>query len=481
MTAFQVPDFAPAIPEIWLASAACLVLVIGLFTDTRNRAVTLWLALATLLITGALVVCCFPDARSTTFSGAFVHDQMGAILKIGAIVIGVFVLLCSRQYLALRGLLSGEYTSLALFSVLGMLVMISAGSFITVYLGLELLSLALYAMVALDRDSAVASESAMKYFVLGAIASGLLLYGMSLLYGLTGSLDLATVSAALTDGGVPRAPALLALVFVVVGLTFKLGAVPFHMWVPDVYHGAPTAVTLWVGTAPKIAAFALLMRMLVDGLAPLHPDWQSLLTILAVLSLAIGNIVAIAQTNLKRMLAYSTISHIGFLLLGVLAGTAQGYASAMFYALVYALMAAGGFAMILVLSRDSFEADRLDDFRGLNHRSPWFAFVMLVLMASMAGLPPMVGFWAKLWVLAAVIDVEMVWLAAVAVGFSIIGAYYYLRVIKLMYFDDAEDEAPLAAGLDLKWAMSANGVAVIGLGLFPGALLALCTAVFLNT
>ena len=362
-----------------------------------------------------------------------------------------------------------------------MLVMISAGNFITVYLGLELLSLALYAMVALDRDSAIASESAMKYVVLGAIASGLRLSGMSLLYGLTGSLDLATVSTALAGDAVPRAPALLALVFVVVGLTFKLGAVPFHMWVPDVYHGAPTAVTLWVGTAPKIAAFALLMRMLVDGLAPLHPDWQSLLTILAVLSLAIGNVVAIAQTNLKRMLAYSTISHIGFLLLGVLAGTAQGYASAMFYALVYALMAAGGFAMILVLSRGGFEADRLDDFRGLNHRSPWFAFVMLILMASMAGLPPMVGFWAKLWVLAAVIDVGMVWLAAVAVGFSIIGAYYYLRVIKLMYFDDAEDEAPLAAGLDLKWAMSANGLAVIGLGLFPGALLALCTTVFLNT
>ena len=479
MTAFPIPDFAPAIPEIWLASAACLVLVVGLFTDAKNRAITLWLALATLVVTGALVLWGWPDAREATFSGAFVHDEMGAVLKLGALVIGAFVLLCSRQYLALRGLLSGEYTSLALFSVLGMLVMISAGNFITVYLGLELLSLALYAMVALDRDSAIASESAMKYFVLGAIASGLLLYGMSLLYGLTGSLDLATVSTALAGDAVPRAPALLALVFVVVGLTFKLGAVPFHMWVPDVYHGAPTAVTLWVGTAPKIAAFALLMRMLVDGLAPLHPDWQSLLTILAVLSLAIGNVVAIAQTNLKRMLAYSTISHIGFLLLGVLAGTAQGYASAMFYALVYALMAAGGFAMILVLSRSGFEADRLDDFRGLNHRSPWFAFVMLILMASMAGLPPMVGFWAKLWVLAAVIDVEMVWLAAVAVGFSIIGAYYYLRVIKLMYFDDAEDEAPLAAGLDLQWAMSANGLAVIGLGLFPGSLLAVCTAVFL--
>ncbi len=479
MNEFPIPNFAPAIPEIWLMTAGCLVLVIGLFTDARSRATTLWLALGTLAVTAALVVWGYPEARDATFSGAFVHDEMGAVLKLGALIVSGFVLVCSRQYLAARGLLTVEYSSLALFSVLGMLVMISAGNFVTVYLGLELLSLSLYAMVALDRDSPVASEAAMKYFILGAIASGLLLYGMSLFYGITGSLDLATVSAAVAGDEVMRAPLLLALVFVVVGLTFKLGAVPFHMWVPDVYHGAPTAMTLWVGTAPKIAAFALVMRMLVDGLGPLHPDWQSLLVILAVLSLAIGNIVAIAQTNIKRMLAYSTISHIGFLLLGVLAGTADGYASAMFYALVYALMAAGGFAMILLLTRDGFEADRLDDFKGLNARSPWFAFVMLILMASMAGLPPMLGFWAKLWVLAAVIDVDMAWLAVVAVAFSIIGAYYYLRVIKLMYFDDAEDTQPLAAGLDLKWAMSANGLAVIGLGLFPGALLSLCTAIFI--
>ncbi|MFN2302059.1 MAG: NADH-quinone oxidoreductase subunit NuoN, partial [Gammaproteobacteria bacterium] len=347
------------------------------------------------------------------------------------------------------------------------------------FVGLEILSVAVYVLAAMHSKRVSSQEAGLKYFVLGAIASGLLLYGMSLLYGVTGSLDLATVSAAVADGQIARAPLMLALAFVVVGLTFKLGAVPFHMWVPDVYHGAPTSVTLFIGSAPKIAAFALLMRMLVDGLESLHADWQQLLIILSVLSLAIGNIVAIAQTNIKRMLAYSTISHVGFLLLGVLAGTAAGYSASMFYALVYALMAAGGFAMVLLLSRQGFEGDRLDDFRGLNERSPWFAFVMLILMASMAGLPPTVGFFAKVEVLAAVVDVELVWLAVVAVAFSIVGAYYYLRVIKLMYFDQAEDTHALAVGPEFKVALSANGLAVLGLGLFPGLLLGLCAAVFL--
>jgi len=322
----------------------------------------------------------------------------------------------------------------------------------------------------------VVSEAAMKYFVLGALASGMLLYGMSMLYGVTGSLDLAQINDFILRSPGDNMVLVFGLVFVIVGVAFKLGAVPFHMWVPDVYHGAPTSVTLYIGTAPKIAAFAMLMRLLVDGLGGLHAQWQDMLIILSILSLAIGNVVAIAQTNIKRMLAYSTISHVGYLLLGILSASGEGFAASMFYIIVYALMSMGSFAMVLLLSRTGFEADRLDDFKGLNERSPWFAFMMLILMFSMAGVPPFLGFWAKLAVLKAVIEADLVWLAAVAVLFSIIGAFYYLRIIKLMYFDKPEDTEPLAAKLDARIALSANGLAILALGIFPGALLALCTA-----
>jgi NADH-quinone oxidoreductase subunit N len=345
-----------------------------------------------------------------------------------------------------------------------MQVMVSAHSLLTIYLGLELLSLSLYAMVAFDRDSASASEAAMKYFVLGALASGMLLYGMSMIYGATGSLDVTRIAVAIGDGQDRGMILVFGLCFIVVGLAFKFGAVPFHMWVPDVYHGAPTAVTLFLGSAPKIAAFAMAMRLLSETLGQLVADWQGMLVILSVLSLAIGNVVAIAQTNLKRMLAYSTISHVGFLLLGILAGTATGYSAAMFYAITYALMAIGGFGIIILLSRAGYEADSLEDFRGLNDRSPWFALMMLILMFSMAGVPPTIGFY-----------VDMLWLALVAVFFSIIGAYYYIRVVKLMYFDTPASDAPLVMNVDLRIAVSLNGLAVLGLGLFPGGLLALCT------
>jgi len=348
---------------------------------------------------------------------------------------------------------------------------------LTIYLGLELLSLSLYAMVAFDRDSPLASEAAMKYFVLGALASGMLLYGMSMLYGATGSLDLAEIAAALSEPGENSMILIFGLCFIVVGLAFKFGAVPFHMWVPDVYDGAPTAVTLFIGSAPKIAAFAMAMRLLVESMGSLAVDWQAMLVIMSVLSLALGNLIAIAQTNIKRMLAYSTISHVGFLLLGLLAGTAEGYSAAMFYAITYALMAIGGFGMIILISRAGYEANQLDDFKGLNDRSPWFAFMMLILMLSMAGVPPTVGFYAKLSVLQAVIHVDMVWLALVAVFFSIIGAFYYIRLIKLMYFDKPETEAPLVVRTDMQVAISLNGLLVLGLGLFPGALLALCASV----
>jgi NADH-quinone oxidoreductase subunit N len=354
---------------------------------------------------------------------------------------------------------------------------VSAHSLLTIYLGLELLSLSLYAMVAFNRDSYPCSEAAMKYFVLGALASGMLLYGMSILYGMTGTLDIELIANTLAQQE-SNVALVFAVTFIVVGLAFKLGAVPFHMWVPDVYHGAPTPVTLYIGSAPKIAAFAMVMRLLVDSLGSLQADWQGMLVILAVLSLAIGNVVAIAQTNLKRMLAYSTISHVGFLLLGILSGTQQGYAASMFYIITYALMSAGAFGMIILLSRAGFEADEITDFKGLNQRNPWFALMMLILMFSMAGVPPTVGFYAKLSVLQAVIGIDMVWLAAVAVFFSVIGAFYYIRLVKVMYFDEAEDSQPLAPYFDLRFVLSANGLAVLILGLFPGSLMLMCQSVF---
>jgi NADH-quinone oxidoreductase subunit N len=331
--------------------------------------------------------------------------------------------------------------------------------------------------VAFNRDSAVSAESAMKYFVLGAIASGTLLYGISLLYGVTGTLEFSELaSRLLIDQGLTL-PAALGLVFVVVGVAFKFGAVPFHMWLPDVYQGAPTPVTLFIGSAPKIAAFALTWRVLVEALAPMETSWQGMLIILCVLSLFIGNIVAIAQSNLKRMLAYSTISHVGFILMGFIAGGEEGVEAAMFYTMTYVLMAAAAFGMIIVLSRRGFEAERLEDFKGLNQRSPWFAFMMLLIMFSMAGVPPLVGFFAKLAVLQALIATGQVWLAIFGVVLAVVGAFYYLRVVWYMYFADASDRAPLSSALDLKLVISVNCLVLLALGFFPGFLLDLCARV----
>ena len=377
----------------------------------------------------------------------------------------------------IRQLFKGEFFVLSLFAVLGMMVMISAHSLLTIYLGLELLSLSLYALVALNRDSVESSEAAMKYFVLGAIASGILLYGMSMLYGATGSLDIGEVGAYIRSSSGNDIVLSFGLSFIIVGLVFKLGGVPFHMWVPDVYHGAPTVVTLFIGSAPKIAAFAMIIRLLVNGLEGLHVQWIDMLVIIAVLSIAVGNVIAIAQRNIKRMLAYSTISHVGFLLLGILAGTSEGYSAAMFYILVYALMSLGAFGMVVLLSRAGFEADNIDDFKGLNEKSPWFAFIMLILMFSMAGVPPTAGFYAKLSVLKAVVDINMVWLAATAVVFSVIGAFYYLRIIKFMYFDKADDATPLKTNFDMSVVLSTNGLAVLALGIYPTSLMTLCATV----
>jgi NADH-quinone oxidoreductase subunit N len=471
---FQIPAFAPALPEIIVLTMACAILVIDLYISEERRSLTYLLTQLTLVIAALATLGGIPAEPQVTFSGTFIRDAMGDLLKAFIYLMAIGVFLYSKDYLRARRLFTGEFHVTGLFGVLGMMVMVSAHSLLTVYLGLELLSLSLYALVAYDRDSLPATEAAMKYFVLGALASGLLLYGMSMLYGATGTLDLAILAERVADGSQGDPVLVFGIAFVVAGLAFKLGAVPFHMYLPDVYHGAPTAVTVYVGTAPKIAAFALTMRVLAEGLAPLHADWQQMLVLLAVLSLALGNVVAIAQTNLKRMFAYSTISHVGFILLGILAGTPEGYAGAMFYAITYALTALGGFGMILLLTRQGFEADNLDDFRGLNERSPWFAFMMLLVIFSMAGVPPTVGFYAKLSVLQAVVQIDMVWLAIVAVLFSVVGAFYYLRVIKLMYFDEVEDRSPLEAAPDLRLALSLNGLAVLLLGLFPGGLMALC-------
>lgn len=474
---FEMPNIMPALPEVFLLGMICTILVIDLFLSDRNRIITYLLAQLSLLGTLFLTLNSMGTETVLTFSDTFVRDPMSDVLKVAIYIATFITFLYAKDYLRDRGIFKGEFYVLGLFGALGMMILVSAHNLLTLYLGLELLSLSLYAMVAMQRDSILASESAMKYFVLGAIASGMLLYGMSIIYGLTGTLDLGEIATQITSQG-PGVLLSFGLVFMIVGIAFKLGAVPFHMWVPDVYQGAPTAVTLYIGSAPKIAAFAMLMRLLVDGLMGLHAQWEGILIILAVLSMGIGNLLAIAQGNIKRMLAYSTISHVGFLILGALTGTQSGFASSMFYTLAYVLMSLGAFGIVMLLSRKGFEAENLDDYKGLNSRSPWYAFMMLIIMFSMAGVPPFLGFWAKLVVLQEVIAADMTWLAIVGVVFSVIGAFYYLRIIKLMYFDQAEDTAPLASSLDTRLMLSLNSLAILGLGLFPGGLLAVCQAAF---
>ena len=470
----SLTDLSFAAPELFVLTMTCVVLIVDLFLTERNRWISYYLALLTLVGAAFITVRFAVDQRVLAFEGMFVADRLSDILKLAIyLVIGV-VFVYSKEYLQRRVLFKGEYFVLSLTGMLGMMVMVSAHSFLSMYLGLELMSLSLYAMVAFDRDSGIASEAAMKYFVLGGIASGTLLFGISILYGVTGSLDFSEIATALSSGHDLDLAVLFALSFVIVAVAFKLGAVPFHMWLPDVYDGAPTSVTLYLGTAPKIAGFALVVRVLVEALGQYQSDWANMLTILAVLSMAVGNLAAIAQSNIKRMLAYSTISHVGFILLGFISGTEEGLVAALFYTLVYALMAAGAFGVIILLSRAGFEADQLEDFKGLNERSPWFAGVMLILMFSMAGVPPLVGFHAKWLVLSAVVDVGLVWLAIAGVVFSVIGAFYYLRVIKFMYFDKPVDTRELQAGADLRFVLSANAVLVLLLGLFPGALIAWC-------
>jgi NADH-quinone oxidoreductase subunit N len=475
-------NWLPALPEIFLLVTVSVVLVIDLFLDESRRHWSYNLTLATLVVCAVLTAVGGTGERTIIFNGMFVRDRVADVLKLFVYLGVAAILVYSRLYVRARGMFRGEFFTLSLFATLGMMVMISASHFLTLYLGLELLSLSLYAMVALQRDSGTATEAAMKYFVLGALASGMLLYGMSMVYGGTGvagappTLQIAEVAARIVGGKANMTLVVFGLVFIVAGLGFKLGAVPFHMWVPDVYQGAPTAVAIFIGSAPKLAAFALILRILAEALgAPaVVAEWQSMLAILAILSIAIGNVTAIAQTNVKRLLGYSAIAHMGFLLLGFLAGTPAGYGAAMFYAVTYVLMTLAAFGIILLLSREGFEAENLDDFKGLNQRDRWLAFMMMLVLLSLAGLPVMVGFWAKLAVLQAALEAGYVGMVVAAVLFSLVGAFYYLRLVKLMYFDDPLDTSLIVTAVDQRALITLNGLALLVLGVAPGWLLAVC-------
>jgi len=474
-------DFSTILPEIVLLCGASVVLLADLFVSDARRHVSFWLTQAVLAGAAWAALATMPLQPTGAFSGMVVDDMLADTLKFMSAVAVSLMLFYSRGYSAARGLFRGESFVLALFALLGMMVMIGAGSFVTLYLGLELQSLSLYALVAMYRTSNAATEAGMKYFVLGALASGILLYGMSMIYGATGSLDIAVVARALATPTGDRTILLFGLVFLVSGVAFKLGAVPYHMWVPDVYDGAPTAVTLLIGTAPKLASFAFMLRLLAVALGGLWFDWQGMLMVLSVLSMILGNVVAIAQTSMKRMLAYSSIANMGYMLMGFLAANPSGYSAAMFYAIAYVLTTLASFGMIMLLSREGFEADQLADFKGLNQRSPWWAFMMLLAMFSLAGLPPTVGFYAKFTVIQAAVDAGFVWLAVVAVLTSLIGAFYYLRIVKLMYFDEPSDRAPIEARADNRWALSANGLALLGFGIFPQQLLGICVVALANS
>ncbi|MCA3038830.1 MAG: NADH-quinone oxidoreductase subunit NuoN [Rhodocyclaceae bacterium] len=467
-----------ALPELLLLGGIFVLMLVELFGNKERSATRLFVgALLLLAIVTAAVIFTARGGVQIGFSRMFVVDPMSAILKTCTLLSVAMLLVYSRTFLVVRKLFSGEFVLLLLFSVLGMMIMVSANHFVSLYLGLEIMSLAIYSLVALNRDSASSTEAAMKYFVLGALASGLLLYGISMIYGATGSLDITVVSGTIIGRETNLALVSFGVVFIIAGLGFKLGVVPFHMWVPDVYQGSVTPVTLLIGSAPKIAAFGFIIRILGDGLAGAYYDWRDMLIILAIASIAAGNIIAIAQTNIKRMLAYSTISHMGFLLLGLIAGNASGYAASMFYVITYALTTLGAFGILLMLSRADFEAGQLDDLKGLNQRSPWLAVLMLFVMMSFAGIPPFVGFFAKLSVLEAVLHAGHAWLVVYAVLMSVIGAFYYLRVVKLMYFDEPVEQLPIVGGQAMRLVIGINAFAVLLLGLLPGTgLMGVCLA-----
>ena len=474
----NLTDYIAALPEIILLVLICAVMLADLFVDDQEHKTTFWLSMLSLVIVAVALYMTAPSEAFVGFYGAYVSDSFSQILKLAAVLFVGISFLYGRDYLLANDLHKGEYYLLGLFGLLGMMIMMSANSLLTMYLGLETLALSMYALVAIDRKNVTSAESAMKYFVLGAIASGALLYGISWVYGVTGSLQFDRIAMALgADASLDNLPLWFGVAFLIVGIAFKFGAVPFHMWLPDVYQGARTPVTLYLATAPKLAALALLFRVLVEGLGSLHETWSTMIMFVAVLSILVGNFVAIAQTNIKRMLGYSTIAHVGFILLAVYTGTTDGYASALFYTLTYVVAAAGAFGIIIIMSRRGYEAELLSDFKGLNRRNPWFALMMLFLMFSMAGVPPFVGFLSKLYVIGAVLETGGTGLAVLMVLASVIGAYYYLRVIWYMYFEEGEDQAVLQASVETRLVLSLNSVAVLALGILPGWLLAMCVAV----
>ena len=479
-------------PEIVLLAMACIITLADLFVTHPERTPTYLMTQATLAVVAVMHLVYF-QGGSTVYAmqRMVVFDPLGNLLGFFACVAVMITLAYARPYAAQRDILKGELFTLNLFSLLGISVMLSANNFLVIYLGLELMSLSLYALTALRRDHAQATEAAMKYFVLGALASGFLLYGMSMMYGATGSLEIGEVFKAIGTGQINKSVLAFGLVFIVSGLAFKLGAVPFHMWIPDVYHGAPTAVTLMIGGAPELAAFAITIRLLVEGMLGLAVDWQQMLVLLSVASMALGNLAAIAQTNLKRMLAYSTIAQMGFMLLGLCPGVvanntlsaANGYSSSMFYVVTYVFTTLGTFGIIMLLSRRGFESEQVDDLKGLAKRSPWYAGVMAIFMFSLAGLPPTVGFYAKLAVLQSLVSTNVagyVWLAVAAVALSLIGAFYYLRIVKTMYFDEPIETAPIESNGEVRALLSLNGVAILLFGLLPGGLMALCATAILK-
>jgi NADH-quinone oxidoreductase subunit N len=471
-----------AAPELWVLVMACVILCVDLFLREERRGIIHMLALVTLIF--AAIITLRADyleqglTSITAFNGSFIRDPMGDVLKLFSYlvlaIVFIYAKFCLRQFRMFRA----DFYTLSLFALLGVMLLISANNLVTVYLGLELISLSSYALVAYDRDSPRGSEAAMKYFVLGSMASGMLLYGMSMLYGATGTLDLVEIAAAVRSLGADDPMLVVGLVFLIVGLAFKLGVVPFHMWLPDVYHGAPVVTTLFISSVPKLAAFAMAIRLLQTGLGDMHGDWSQMLAILAMLSIVLGNLAAIAQSNIKRMLAYSTISHMGFVLMGLLPGTPDGYGAGMYYVIVYSLMSAAAFGMVILLSARGVEAEKLDDFKGLNQRDSWYAAIMAMVMFSMAGVPVFVGFFAKWLVIKAALDAGLFWLAILAVVFSVVGAFYYLRVVKLMYFDEPVTGAAIEAPVDFRAAISVNGIMMLGLGIFSSALIAVCMSSF---
>ncbi|MGV6808616.1 MAG: NADH-quinone oxidoreductase subunit NuoN [bacterium] len=473
-----------ATPELLLLCAAFVVLLLDVFLAKSFRLITYLVTMISLATTAWLLFNEFGTVKEAeAFGGLYIRDPLADLLKLSMALITMAVFAYSRAYLRDRQMYIGEYYSLGLFALLGMMIMVSANNMLSIYLGLELLALASYAMVAMQRDNSRASEAAMKYFVLGAVASGMLLYGMSLIYGLTTTLEIAEITEKLASEKDVNSQIglLLGLSFILIGLGFKLGVAPFHMWIPDVYQGAPTAVTQFISAAPKIATFGMVFRLLGEGLGEMHESWQQIMILFVILSLALGNIIAIAQTNLKRMLAYSTIAHMGFIALGILAGGEAGFSAALFYVIAYAFMSMGGFGLLILLSHKGFKAESLNDIKGLSHTHPWYALMFMLILFSMAGVPPTLGFYAKLSVLQAVLteNAALTWLAIYAVVLSVVGAFYYLRAVKVMYFDEPEqrikgESADDRPSIEANVIFSLNGLGVIALGIFPSALMMAC-------